>query len=62
MTWCKFEYLGEKDYVRLTYNDEVIYNKKISAPEVFKLKFIGDKLTSIECLEFEDLPYMDALG
>ena len=62
MTWCKFEYLGEKDYVRLTYNDEVIYNKKISAPEVFKLKFIGDKLTSMECLEFEDLPYMDALG
>lgn len=62
MTWCKFEYLGEKDYVRLTYNDEVIYNKKISAPEVFKLIFIGDKLTSMECLEFEDLPYMDALG
>jgi len=62
MTWCKFEYLGEKDSVKLTYNGKDIFNKKISAPEVFKLLFDDDKLASIDCLEFEDLPYMDALS
>ncbi len=62
MKWCKFEYLGEKDFIRLTYNGKEIFNKKISAPEVFKLTFDDDALRSIENIIFEDLPYRDALG
>ena len=36
--------------------DKVVFDKKISAPEVFKLVFdSNDKVISIENLEFDDL-------
>ena len=39
MKWCKFEYVEDKDDMKFTFKDKVIFNKKINAPEVFKLKF-----------------------
>lgn len=63
MKWCKFEYIAEKDYMKFTYKDKVIFNKKINAPEVFKLVFDkNNELIDIQNLEFEDLPYKDGLG
>ena len=63
MLWCKFEYIAEKDYMKFTYKDKVIFNKKINAPEVFKLEFDeNDELIDIQNIEFEDLPYKDGLG
>ena len=63
MKWCKFEYIAEKDYMKFTYKDKVIFNKKINAPEVFKLEFDeNDELIDIQNIEFEDLPYKDGLG
>ena len=46
------EYFSNNDM----FNDKVVFDKKISAPEVFKLVFdSNDKVISIENLEFDDL-------
>ena len=42
--------------ITFSFNDKVVFDKKISAPEVFKLVFdSNDKVISIENLEFGDL-------
>ena len=63
MKWCKFEYMGSKDYMKFTFHNKEIFNKKINAPEVFKLEFNeNNEIVNIENIEFEDLPYRDGLG
>ena len=63
MTWCKFEYIKDKDNLRFTFKGKEILNKKINAPEVFKLEFNeNNEIISIENIEFDDLPYRDGLG
>lgn len=63
MKWCKFEYMGEKDYMRFTFKDREIFNKKINAPEVFKLEFNeNNEIINIQNIEFCDLPYKNGLG
>ena len=63
MKWCKFEYIEEKDFMKFTYKDKVIFNKKINAPEVFKLEFDeNNELINLQNIEFEDLPYKDGMG
>ncbi len=63
MTWCKFEYQGERDFMRFTFNDREIFCKKINSPEVFKLTFDSNNiLKDIQNIEFEDLPYRSGLG
>ena len=63
LKWCKFEYMNEKDNIKLTFKDNVIFNKKMNAPEVFKLTFDENKdIINIENIEFDDLPYKDGLG
>ena len=60
MTWCKFEYNGEKDDINFYFKDKVIFNKKINAPEVFKLEFNdNNEIINIQNIEFDDLPYRD---
>ena len=39
MKWCTFDYIENKDNIKLTYNRKEIFNDKINAPEVFKLEF-----------------------
>ena len=63
MTWCKFEYIEDKDSLKFTFKNKEIFNKKINAPEVFKLEFDGNnEITNIQNIEFDDLPYKDGLG
>lgn len=44
----------------LTYefHNKIIYDQAINAPEVFQLVFDGKKFLSIECIQYNDLPYM----
>ena len=63
MKWCKFEYNGEKDDIKLAFNNKIIFDKKINAPEVFKLEFDeNNEIIDIQNVEFNDLPYMNGLG
>lgn len=63
MKWCKFEYIKEKDNLKFVLKEKEIFNKKINAPEVFKLKFDeNNEILSIENIEFDDLPYKNGLG
>lgn len=63
MKWCKFEYIEDKDNMKYTFKNKVIFNKKINAPEVFKLEFDEkNELTGIQNIEFDDLPYKDGMG
>ncbi len=41
----------------IEFNNKIIFNKRINAPEVFKLTFDDKNLKNIELIEFEDLPY-----
>jgi hypothetical protein len=63
MTWCKFEYIKETDTFKLTYKDKELFDRRINAPEVFKLELDGDNnLIDFKVIEFEDLPFKDGLG
>ena len=63
MTWCKFEYNGRKDDIKFYFKNKKIFDKKINAPEVFKLEFDeNNNILNIQNIEFKDLPYKDALG
>ena len=63
MTWCKFEYNGQKDDIKFYFKNKKIFDKKINAPEVFKLEFDeNNNILNIQNIEFKDLPYKDALG
>ena len=63
MKWCEFEYIEEEDYMKFTFKDKVIFNKRINAPEVFKLEFDeNNELIDIQNIEFNDLPYKDGMG
>ena len=60
MKWCKFEYISDKDNIKLTFKNKEIFNKKVNAPEIFKLEFDeNDNIINIENIEFSDLPYRD---
>ena len=63
MKWCEFEYIKETDTLKYSFNNKVVCNKRINAPDVFKLTFDdNNNLVDIENLEFDDLPYKDGLG
>ena len=63
MKWCDFEYIEDEDNMKYTFKDKTIFNKKINAPEVFKLEFDeNNELIDIQNIEFEDLPYRDGMG
>lgn len=56
LKYCKF--LGVFDEkLRYEFNGKIIFDKKINAPELFKLCFDDKELKSIEIIEFEDIPY-----
>ena len=35
MKWCKFENVENKDDLKFTFKDKVIFNKKINTPEIY---------------------------
>ena len=63
MTWCKFKYNGIKDNLQFYYRNKKIFDKKLNAPEVFKLVFDeNNSIKDIKNIEFKSLPYVDGLG
>lgn len=61
LKWCKLINIDRNHKFTISYNDKIIYDKKINAPEVFKLTFDDLELKNIELIEFEDLKYMDTI-
>ena len=56
LKYCKLISVNSDRNITFSFNDKVVFDKKISAPEVFKLVFdSNDKVISIEYLEFDDL-------
>ena len=54
--YCKF--LGVFDEkLKYEFNGKIVFDKKINAPELFKLCFDDKELKSVEIIEFEDIPY-----
>lgn len=63
MKWCKFEYIESTDNLRFTFKGKEFFNKKLNAPEVFKLELDdNNELLNIEVLQIEDLPYRGTIG
>ena len=62
MTWCKFKYNAIKDNLQFYFRNKKIFDKKLNAPEVFKLEFDeNNKIIDITNIEFKDLPYKDTM-
>ena len=56
LKYCKLIKIVE-DHLTYEYNGKILFDKKISAPELFKLTLEGNEVTNIELIEFDDLPY-----
>ena len=56
LKYCKLLYVSEQR-LEIEYNGKILYNRRLNAPEVFKLTFEDKKLKNIELIEFDDLPY-----
>lgn len=58
LKYCKLEDVNEKRVLKFSFNNKIVFNKIINAPEVFKLTFDDNKLIDIKLIEFDNLPYM----
>ena len=56
LKYCKLLYVSE-ERLEVEYKGKTLYNRRLNAPEVFKLTFKEKELTNIELIEFDDLPY-----
>lgn len=65
MNFCKLletEALSNGNRIKLEFNNEIIIDRPINAPEVFKLVFDDDNIIqSIKVIEFDDLEYMNGV-
>lgn len=43
--------------LKYEFNNKIIFDKRINAPEVFKLSFNDNELLNIELIRFDDIPY-----
>ena len=43
--------------LKYEFNNKIVFNKKINAPEVFKLTFNDKDILDIELIEFDDIPF-----
>ena len=57
LKWCKLIGIDENKVLTIEYNGKPLINKRLNAPEVFKMTFDNKELTNIELLEFDDLPF-----
>ncbi len=58
LKWCKLLEVTRERKLKYEFNNKIIFDKIINAPELFKLTFDNDKLLDIELIEFDDIPYM----
>lgn len=56
LKYCKLTNLKDEKFT-FEFNNKIIFDKRINAPEVFKLTFDKEELQNIELIEFEDIPY-----
>jgi 2,3-bisphosphoglycerate-dependent phosphoglycerate mutase len=56
LKYCKLTNLTDEKFT-FEFNNKIIFDKRINAPEVFKLTFDNEELINIESIEFEDIPY-----
>ena len=56
LKYCKLNHISE-ERLELEYKGQILYNRRLNAPEVFKLTFDKEELKNIELIEFNDLPY-----
>lgn len=56
LKYCKLLHISE-ERLEVEFNGKTLYNRRLNAPEVFKLTYNEKKLQNIELIEFEDLPY-----
>lgn len=56
LKYCKLVNIQENKFT-FEFKNKIVFDKKINAPEVFKLTFANEELMSIESIEFEDIPY-----
>lgn len=47
--------------LKYEFKNKIIFDKKINAPEVFKLTFDNDSIKNIELIEFDDIPYKEGI-
>lgn len=57
LKFCKLVKVEDDQKITLKYNDKIIFDKKINAPEVFKLEVENDKIINIKLIEFNDIEY-----
>lgn len=63
MNWCKLLSIDENYKKKLVFKDEVIFDKIMNSPEVFRLIIDeNNEIVSIKNIEFDDLPYADGSG
>jgi len=56
LKYCKLVNI-EEEKLKYEFNNKILFDKRINAPEVFKLTFDKEELKNIELIEFEDIPY-----
>lgn len=56
LKYCKLVSIIDKK-LKYEFNDKIIFDKRINAPEVFKLSFEDNNLMDIKLIEFDDIPY-----
>lgn len=56
LKYCKLIHVSE-DRLEIEYNGKTLYNRRLNAPEVFKLTFNNKEIKNIELIEFDDIPY-----
>ena len=56
LNYCKLKNI-KGEHLTLEFNNKIIFDKKVNAPEVFKLTLENDIITNIELIEFKDIKY-----
>ena len=63
MKWCKLISVDENYVKKFSFRNQIIFDAKMNAPEVFKLEIDeNDELLSIKNIIFDDLPFVEGSG
>lgn len=57
LKYCKLVEIHDRK-LKYEYKGNILFDKSINAPEVFKLTIDNKEITNIELIEFDELPYM----
>ena len=57
LKYCKLIDVTEDKNLTFSFNDRIFFDKRINAPEVFKLTFDDKELVDIELIQFDDIEY-----